>query len=60
MLGGSQVDLSASGIDSLFYGVSIIVGKMHTTVDFSGISVLSAKFSTKEWVEDLDIAYAKA
>jgi hypothetical protein len=45
--GGCHSDLSASGIDSLFAGVSITYGNIVQTDDSGGISVLSAIYKAR-------------
>ena len=58
--GGVHVLKSLSGIDYRLKGVSIIVGKIVSTVLVSGISVRSASCNARLWVADLLIAYPYA
>ena len=54
--GGAQVLWSASGMSFRFIGVSIIFGKIVTTVDETGISDRSAICSARAWVALFEIA----
>ena len=51
--GGCHSDLSASGMLSLFAGVSITYGNIVQTHESGGISLLSAIYRARLWVADL-------